>query len=455
MSGVWANILLIAVFILLGGVFSAAEMALVSLRDSQVRQLATKGSRGKKVASLAANPNRFLSAIQVCITLSGFLSASFGAATLSDDMASWFLGWGMSDPVAHIVALIVVTVIISYFSVVFGELVAKRLAMQRAEAFALALAGFIDVVATLAKPIIWFLGVSTNLVVRLLGGDPKASREEVTEEELRQMVTTSTSLTLEEREIVDDVFAAGERSLREVMVPRTEAEFLDGDMPAYKAARSLETATHSRFPVTGSSVDDIIGFLHIRDLMYLDPTDRSTPIKRLVRPIMSLPDTVRVLHALTSMRRDGAHMAIVRDEYGGTAGIVTLEDLVEELVGEIQDEYDAEASGSIVSASDHIEVDGLTTLEQFHDVTGLILPQGPYDTVAGFWVAVRGELPSVGDVVTATVERDGVGSGEGVPIEMTVTQMDGRRAARIKICHTSRADKADGDHNAEGDATDS
>jgi len=425
------NIALIALFILVGGLFSAAEMALVSLRESQVRQIATKGARGRRVAALAHNPNRFLSAIQICITFSGFLSASLGAATLSGSLVTPLTNLGMPSSVAYVVALVVVTVVISYFSIVIGELTAKRLAMQRAETFALALAGFIDVIAVLTKPLIWFLGHSTNLVLRLVGGDPKASREEVTEEELREMVTTASSLSEEEREIVDEVFAAGERSLREVMVPRTETEFLDGNMPAHQAVRALESATHSRFPVTGSSVDDIVGFLHIRDLMYLAPADRGTPLRHLARPIMSIPDTVKVVHALTSMRRQGAHMVIVRDEYGGTAGIVTLEDLVEELVGEIQDEYDREAP-QVISEADQIEVEGLTTLEQFHDLTGLILPEGPYDTLAGFWVAIRGELPSLdATITTAELRRDA--EEEGVPVEMTVTQMDGRRAARIRI----------------------
>ncbi|MDR2895715.1 MAG: hemolysin family protein [Propionibacteriaceae bacterium] len=434
MSNPWANIALIAVFILIGGVFSAAEMALVSLRESQVRQLAsTRGTRGRKVAELASNPNRFLSAIQICITFSGFLSASFGAATLSDDLSPLIARLGVASNVASVLALIIVTLVISYFSVVFGELVSKRLAMQRAESFALALAGFIDVVASLTKPLVWFLGVSTNLVVRLLGGDPGAARQEVSQEELRQMVNSTSSLSAEERGIVDEVFAAGARNLREVMVPRTETEFLSGDLPAYKAIHQLESASHSRFPVTGRSVDDIVGFVHIRDLMYLDPSTRATPIRQLARPIMALPDTVRVIHALTQMRAKRAHMAIVRDEYGGTAGIVTLEDLVEELIGEISDEYDQEATPAMVSSSTHAEIDGLTTLEQFQDLTGYVLPEGPYDTVAGFWVALKGQLPSLGEAVTVSLLRSGQGDDLAQPFELTVVAMDGRRAARIDL----------------------
>jgi len=429
-ASIWADIALIALLILIGGVFVAAEMALVTLRESQVKTLAGKGARGRKVAALAANPNRFLSAVQICITFTGFLSASLGAATLSGELSPVLERTGMGPSAAGIVALVIVTLVISFFSIVFGELVAKRLGMQRSESIALALAGFIDLVARLTKPLIWFLGAVTNVVVRLLGGDPATAREEVSEAELRQMVTTAPSLTKEEREIVDEVFAAGGRSLREVMVPRTETEFLNGDESVQAARLALESATHSRFPVTGRSVDDIIGFLHIRDLMYRTDGDQTTPIRRLVRPVVFLPDTVKVLHALTSMRREGAHLAIVRDEYGGTAGIVTLEDLVEELIGDIQDEYD-EAAPRVIAEAGRLEVEGLTTLEQFEDLTGLALPEGPYDTVAGFWVAMRGQLPKAGDSVTVVVASGQ--APEPVRLEMTVTEMDARRAARISV----------------------
>jgi putative hemolysin len=424
MSNLGANIALIALFILIGGVFSAAEMALVSLRETQVKQLSTRGTRGRKVAELSANPNRFLSAIQIGITLSGFLSASFGGATIADDLAPVVARLHIPAGPAYIISLVLVTIVISYFSIVLGELVSKRLAMQRAESFALALAGPVDVIARLARPVIWFLGVSTDLIVRLLGGDPHASREGVTEDEIRTMVTESSALGVEERHIVDEVFAAGQRRLREVMVPRTEVEFLDGNTPAYKALATIEAATHSRYPVIGESVDDILGFVHVRDLIQLDPELRRAPISQIVRAIASLPDTVKVLHALTELRRQGLHMAIVRDEYGGTAGIVTLEDLVEELVGDIRDEYDA----AEVNARPG-DLDGLMTLEQFDDFTGYRLPEGPYDTLAGFWVAQFGALPVIGDSIEVDLSKGE--AAEPTPVEMTVTEMDGRRAARI------------------------
>ena len=238
--------------------------------------------------------------------------------------------------------------------------------------------------------------MSTN-AVRIFGGDPRAGREEVTDEEIRALVSGSTTLSDEERQIVDDVFAAGERSLREVMLPRTEVDFLPGDMPAHKAVRELTKAPHSRYPVTGDSADDIIGFVHVRDLLDPDISSRTLPVREVARPVLSMPDTVPVLRALSEMRRTSSHLAIVLDEYGGTAGIVTMEDLVEELVGDITDEYDI-VTEQPASARGEEVIDGLTTLDEFTERTGLVLPEGPYDTLAGYFMAQLGRLPSVGDV---------------------------------------------------------
>ncbi|HET9779127.1 MAG TPA: CNNM domain-containing protein, partial [Propionibacteriaceae bacterium] len=232
MTSAVLNILLILLLVIIGGVFVAAEFALVSLRESQVRQLAHRGKRGQLVAKLTANPNLFLSAVQVGVTLSGFLAAAFGAARLSGDLAPLLERLGLSASVADTISLVLITIVISYVSIVIGELTAKRLALQRAEGVALTVAPLVNFTARAARPLIWLLGVSTNVLVRILGGDPKVSREAVTNEEIRSMVSGSTTLGDEERRIVDDVFAAGERGLREVMVPRTEVDFLPGDMPA-------------------------------------------------------------------------------------------------------------------------------------------------------------------------------------------------------------------------------
>jgi putative hemolysin len=410
-------------------------MALVSLRDSQVKQLAHRGKRGQNVARLTSNPNRFLSAVQVGVTLSGFLSAAFGGATLAAQLSPLLVDLGIAKGPADTISLIAITAVISYVSIVIGELTAKRLALQRTEAVALTLAPLVDFIATLARPVIWLLGVSTNLMVKLLGGDPSAGRDEVSDEEIRALVSGSSTLGDEERQIVDDVFAAGARSLREVMVPRTEVDFVPGDMPAYKAVRELLQAPHSRYPVMGDSADDIIGFVHVRDLLDPEVSKRSTRVAAFARPVLSLPDTVRVLRALSDMRRATAHMAIVLDEYGGTAGIVTMEDLVEELVGDITDEYDVVVEERVSLRGD-LEVDGLTTLEDFADKTGFVLPEGPYDTLAGFFMATLGQLPEVNDVVEVEVQTADEEDEAPASLKLTVTELDGRRAAAIRVRRT-------------------
>ena len=433
MNSVAGDVALIFLFILIGGVFAAAEMALVSLRESQVRQLSGRGKRGRAVAHLTANPNRFLSAVQIGVTLSGFLSAAFGGATLSDSFAVTLIGGGVPDGIAQPLALVLITLVISYFSIVLGELTAKRLAMQRAEAFAIALAPLVNTIAILARPLIWFLGRSTDVVVRVLGGDPKASREEVTDEELRAMVGSSLTLGAEERQIVDEVFSAGEISLREAMVPRTEVDFLTGDMPAYRAIREVQGRPHSRYPVIGQDVDDVLGFLHLRDLVELDPAERNAPISQLVRPIASLPQTVKILRALSEMRQNKAHMVLVRDEYGGTAGIVTMEDLVEELIGDITDEFDREVAATTANLDSSIDLDGLMTLSDFTGATGFQLPDGPYDTVAGCVMAQLRRLPQLGD--SCVLELQPIEDEDATPtrFELRVTELDGRRAARLRL----------------------
>ena len=415
------NIVLIFIFVLIGGVFAAAEMALVSLRESQLKSISQRGRRGETVARVAANPNRFLSAVQIGVTLMGFLSAAFGGATLADGLSPHLQDLGLPESVANTVALVLITIAISYVSIVVGELAAKRLALQRAETFALGLAPLVDRIASIARPVIWLLSRSTDLVVRALGGDPNANREVMSGEELREIVSAHESLGEEERRIVDDVFEAGGRQLRELMLPRTEVDFVDAEMPAYKAVKFAAERPHSRYPVMNGSADDIVGFVHVRDLFDPAVASRSVRVGDLARDVLMLPDTAKLLPTLTEMRRRSTHLAIVLDEYGGTAGIVTLEDLVEELIGDIKDEYDEESAETTRLRSGDVEVDGLLNLDDFADETGVELPDGPYETVAGWLAAQLGRVPAVGD----EAQFDGY--------KMTVTKMDGRRVARVRV----------------------
>ena len=421
MSGTWVPVILVLVFVLIGSIFVLAETALVSLRDSQARALADKGKRGQIVAELNEDPNRFLAAVQVGVTLSGFLSAAFGGATLANDLAPVLEGIGVAPRFSNTVALVVVTLAISYVSLVIGELVPKRIALQRAETVAQALGPMIDRISRLSRPVIWLLSVSTNIVVRLLGGDPDAQREQISDEELRELVGSHQALGEDERRILEDVFEAGDRQIREVMVPRTEVDFLDASTPVYKAAREALSKPHSRYPVIRGSSDDVIGFVHVRDLLDPEMSGRSLRLSEMTRDILTLPWTRPLLAALTDMRREGIHMAMVADEYGGTAGIVTMEDLVEELVGDIKDEYDVDEAETTRHLSGDLEVEGLLNLDDFEDETGIELPEGPYETVAGYLMAELGRIPQEGD----EVEYDGH--------RIVVLAVDGRRVSRLQV----------------------
>ncbi len=420
MSPLALNIGVVLVFILIGGFFAAAEIALVSLRESQVTRLAERGSRGRAVARLHNHPNMFLSAVQVGVTFSGFLSAAFGASTIADDFTPVLEGWGIPSEVAGPMSLVLITLVIAYLSLVLGELAPKRLALQRAEGFGLFAAPVIELLAKVSKPLIWLLSHSSDLVVRLAGGDPKASREQISELELRDLVEGHSELDDEERRLLREVFTANDQQLREVMVPRTEVDFLDAGTPVFKAIKDTARMPHSRYPVLRGSADDVAGFIHVRDLYDPELTGRSVRVGELARPVLMLPGTNRVLTSLQQMRSEGQHLAIVVDEYGGTAGIVTLEDLVEELVGEIRDEYDIEHPET-TRQGETVEVDGLLNLEDFHDETGVELPEGPYETVAGFVVSSLGRFPEPGDKVSV---------GEHL---IEVTEVEGRRAERVRV----------------------
>jgi putative hemolysin len=419
-NGVGWDILLVLAVILIGGFFAAAEMALVSLREGQVRSLSRQGKRGQRTARLAQDPNRFLSSVQIGVTVATLLSGAFGAALLSNRLGNELSKY-MPRDLAVPLALIIVTLIISFFTLVFGELAPKRLALQRSERVSLLAGPVVDRVAMICRPLVWLLSKSTNLVVQLLGGDPGKTRGVMTEEELRDLVAGHQALSPDERHIVGEVFDAGKRQVREVLVPRTEVEFLPSSMPMSEAAALTEQSQFSRFPVYQESYDDVIGFVHARDL----PDNRSGPDARqvgeVVRPIKFLPISKTVLSALSEMRRDRAHLAIVVDEYGGTAGIVTLEDLVEELIGDIQDEYDQTTSHPRQLHGGEVEVDGLLNLDEFAEQTGLELPEGPYETVAGYLLAALGHLAENGD----HAEVDGR--------KLTVTQLDGRRIAKVLV----------------------
>jgi len=421
-----ADLLLVLLFIIVAGLFVAAEISLISLRESQLRQMEAAGvkqKRTQRLVKLTRDPNRFLAAAQVGVTFCGFLSAALGSERIGSNFVIPLLErWGLSSGVSTVISVVFVTSIIAYISLVIGELVPKRLALYRTEKIALAAAPAIDRVAVIFRPIIWLLSQSTNSIVKLFGLKAQEVRSEISEAELVDLVTGHAALSDEERDIVEDVFNAGDLVLHEIMVPRTEVDFLDVGLTLGEAKLVAQRTAHSRFPVTRGSSDEVIGFLHVRDLLNLHDDDLNKSLLDIMRPVIFLPGTKGVLPALTEMRVKRSHLAIVLDEYGGTDGIVTLEDIVECFIGEIEDEYDQpEQEVTAQPRTGDYEVDALISLEDLKEETGIALPEGPYETAGGFVMHFLGRLPVVHDVIVIPGAR------------ITVLTLEGKRAGQLLI----------------------
>jgi putative hemolysin len=431
----FVDILFVFIFLIIGGVFSCTELALVSLRSSQLDEMEQEDARGAKVARIARDPNTFLSTVQIGVTLSGFFSASFGESAIAPWVVPVVESWGIPHHIAAPTTTIVLTLIISFCDIVIAEMAPKRIAMQRTEQIARAAVPAIDIFAKICRPIIWTIGKSTNGIVRLLGFDPARTESEVSDKELRVLVNSNTNLSKDERTILDDVFDASETIVAEVMRPRADVIFLEGSMDIKDAAKYVREMPYSRYPVTGKDFDDVIGFVHVRDLLDVrDP--KATTVADVTREGISLPGTSKLLPSLSLLRKRGIHLAIVIDEYGGTDGIVTLEDMTEELVGDIRDEYDLPENSKgdtpngvgngRSSKSAFVDgvatVDGGMTIEDFADVTGIELDDGPYETVAGYFLAHTGRMGEVGETLH---------SDDGY--DMVVTKVDGRRIETIEV----------------------
>lgn len=432
----WLSVGLVLVFILIGGLFAGTELALVSLRESQLDQLAKRGKRGAHVARVARDPNRFLAAVQIGVTVAGFISAAYGATTLAPALAPPLESAGLGEGVALTVATVLLTLVVAYLSLVLGELVPKRFALQRAQGLALAVTPALDRFATAMRPAIWLLSVSTDAVVHLLGGDPKIRAESMSGEELRGLVNSHEGLPADARRIVSDVLGVSERTVAEVLRHRADVEFVDAGTPAVAVTARVATLPYSRYPVIASTMDDVVGFLHVRDLLTASPQQRAGS---LARPILHVPSTAHVMPVLAEMRAGRHQIAVVVDEYGGTDGIVTFEDLLEEIVGEIADEYDPPTPAHLEAGGDNLDA-GLT-IEEFAEHTGVALPDGPYETVAGFVIARLGRVAQVGDEVTVEGRGDHEGedavAGAAMSLVITVSEVDGRRIRLVRVSSAS------------------
>ena len=390
MGDVWPQLLLVVILVLVNAAFAGTELALVSLRESQLQRLEEGSATGGVLARLARQPNQFLATIQIGITLAGFLASAAAAVSLAAPLEARldFLG-GAAGPVS----VVLVTLILAYFTLVFGELAPKRIAMQRAEKWGMVMARPLDVLSTLTKPIVWLLSISTDLAVRLLGGDPKRQREEVTGEEIRDMVAIHETFPPEQRQIIDGAFEIAERTLDEVMVPRSDVAVIDAAATCREALEVLVETGHSRAPVAERrNLDKTVGMVRLRSL--LDRPD--DPVTSVMWDIPAFPDAARVLTALREFQTRRTQMAVVVDEYARSIGIVTVEDLVEELVGEIWDETDPDLITVIREADGTIVVPGSFPVHDLVDLD-VELPEGDYTTIAGLVLDQMNRFPRPGE----------------------------------------------------------
>ena len=390
------EIVLVLVLVLVNAAFSGSEMALVQLRESQVQRLERQSRRGRVLGRLTRDPNRFLATIQIGITLAGFLASAAAAVSLSKPLVEPL---GFLGAAAEPTAIVLVTILLTFVTLVLGELAPKRIAMQRTEGWALLVARPLDILSMISRPAVWLLGVATDLVVRLAGGDPKAQREEVSTEEIRDMVAAQQDISAEQRTIISGAFEIADRILREILVPRRDVLTLPTGTPSPEALKLLMDGGHSRAPVVGpAGLDDVIGVVHLRDLIAA-----SGPVDEVARAGLFLPETLRVSDGLRQLRLERQQLAMVVDERGAIDGIITMEDLVEEIVGEIYDETDRDVQAVVREADGALLTPGSFPIHDLPDIgfDGDGPEEGDYTTVAGMVLAELGHIPTApGEVVT-------------------------------------------------------
>ncbi|GLW11575.1 membrane protein [Microtetraspora sp. NBRC 13810] len=399
MDGYWFQLALVLVLVIVNAVFAGSELALITLREGQLRRLEQHSAGGRILVRLARDPSQFLATIQLVITLSGFLASATAAVTLSEPLVPLL---GFLGAAAGPVAIILVTIVLTFLTLVFGELAPKRVAMQRAESWALLMARPLSLIATASRPVVWALAKSTDLAVRLMGGDPDRHREEISPEEIRDLVTAHRGFTPEQRLIISGAVEITDRVLREVLLPRREVFTLAATTPAADAGRLLAASGHSRAPVVrNGSLDDTVGIAHLRDLL-TDEAGRTAA--DLARPALLLPDSLPVSDALRRFKSERQQFALVIDEHGAADGIVTLEDLLEEVVGEIYDETDRDVLEIVREADGGMLLPGGFPLHDLPDLDVHLQDRsdGDYTTVAGLILALLGRVPTApGEHVTA------------------------------------------------------
>lgn len=422
------QLLLQLVLIAVNALFAATEIAVISLNETKVRRMAEGGDRkAAKMLRMVTEPTGFLSTIQICITLAGFLGSAFAADNFSDKLVNWLINdcgvSGVSPSALDTISVIIITLVLSYFTLVLGELVPKRIAMKRPEGIARAVSGLMIAMTAALRPIIWLLTVSTNGVLRLCGIDPEDNAEEVSEEEIIMMLDEGEeagSIESGEKELIKNVFSLNDTTAEDVMVHRSQVAFLKRDDARTTLLNEIAESGYSRFPVYGENIDDIVGILYAKTYLTAQSRGERCEMKDFLMPPRFVHASTHINRILLDMQREHAHMAVVVDDYGGVIGIITLEDILEELVGEIWDESD-EVIENIRERSDgSYDINGSTRLSDMCESIGCSI-DSEADTVGGWVTEMLGGIPESGE------------SFECGGMHVTVESTDKRRVLKVNV----------------------
>lgn len=425
-SSLILDLFIVALLILVNAFFAASEIAIISLNDNKIKRKAEEGDKiARKIYRLITEPSSFLATIQVGVTLAGFLSSAFAADKFADRL---YVLIGQDLPIFKTISVVLVTMILSFFSLVLGELVPKRIAQNNPEKLANAVVGIITGVGLAMRPSVWLLTFSTNAILRLFRINPNQTDRTVTEEEIRMMVDVgreSGNIHAQEKEMIENIFEFNDTAVKEIMTHRTNIVALSASADF---ATVLDLAIHekyTRIPVYEDTIDNIIGLLHVKDLLYMAVEGMTQPfdLRSMIRPPYLVPESKNIDAVFREMQRDRVQIAIVIDEYGGTAGIITVEDLLEEIVGNIQDEYDDEEQEIVQKDEWTYIVDGMTALDEVSEVIGVEFPDDDYDTIAGLVISLLGRIPDETEL-PSVMYRD---------LQIQVMAMDEKRVSQVQI----------------------
>ena len=427
------SILVTFLLTIANGYFSASELAVVSAKKAILEPEADEGDhKARVVLDLASDSGDFLATIQVAITLVGFAASAFAATSLSTPLGNWMASLGLSAVIARPLATVLITIIVSYFSIVVGELVPKRIALADPEGVAKSVAGPVSAFMTIAKPLVWLTSSSAEGLSALLGIASPDDSAGASEDEIKYMVTDSEELTEEEKSMIHEIFDLGDTVAYEVMVPRVDMTAVEDDSTLKEVISVMRETGYSRLPVYRGTVDRIVGIAHIKDLLepILDQRNETHEISRYMRQASYVPDTKDIIPLLSEMQTSHEQMVIVVDEYGGTAGIITIEDIIEEVVGEIEDEFDPDNKYLTQLSEREWLVDGRFSIDDAIELGWPIEDSDEYETIAGFVLDTLDSLPRPGD----SVEVEGH--------VFRVQSMRGRRITLLRVTAPEQVEEA-------------